>query len=268
MSTSHSSLRDPIPPDDPRYETWCLIRALIHRQSNAATEEFLCALQKGSLQLDDILKYFRGQFDALVEPIVMAVTDLAFAERFAGNLDRGSEAFLEAYKEWYPPLQILSGIEAASLETQIKILLAMRVAAWKKESFRIALENEIPGVAKASDLRSASAGPGPCPVGGTNPQGQTPTEGGPAVEALVPIEDASAQPQQVSKENAARPKLDTARIIKWMLDEGYTNPTLAKKLQTAERVVTSIRNNGELHGLPVVTKLANLMDCDLEDIYL
>jgi hypothetical protein len=62
-------------------------------------------------------------------------------------------------------------------------------------------------------------------------------------------------------------ELDTTRIRMWMEDEGWTNPTLAKKLNTSERAVSSLRNNGTYHGKDVITKLATLMKCDPSDLY-
>ena len=64
-----------------------------------------------------------------------------------------------------------------------------------------------------------------------------------------------------------RPPLDTAKIGRWMDEEGYTNDTLAEKLHTSLRSITSMRNNGRLHGKKVVTKLANQMGCDPSDLY-
>jgi hypothetical protein len=66
-----------------------------------------------------------------------------------------------------------------------------------------------------------------------------------------------------------KPPLLKVDVIKaWMNDEGWTNETLAIKLHTTERTISSIRNNGEYHGLGAVTKLANLMGRDIADLYL
>lgn len=54
----------------------------------------------------------------------------------------------------------------------------------------------------------------------------------------------------------------------WMAKEGYTNETLAQKLKTSTRVVSSMLNNGDYHGRRAVTKLANLMGRDSVDLYL
>ena len=52
-----------------------------------------------------------------------------------------------------------------------------------------------------------------------------------------------------------------------MNEEGWNNETLAQKLDISERAISSIRNNGEYHGLDAVTKLANLMGRDPGDLY-
>ena len=53
-----------------------------------------------------------------------------------------------------------------------------------------------------------------------------------------------------------------------MLDEGYRNKDLAAQMKVSPRTISSILNDGKYHGLDAVTKLANLMKCDVEDLYL
>jgi hypothetical protein len=66
----------------------------------------------------------------------------------------------------------------------------------------------------------------------------------------------------------ATPKLNVELIGKWMDEEGYVNDTLATSLQVSARTVSSIRNNGKYHGRDAVTKLANVMERDVEELYL
>ncbi len=63
-------------------------------------------------------------------------------------------------------------------------------------------------------------------------------------------------------------KLDVIRINKWINDGGYTNEELAGILKVSVRTVSSLRNDGDYHGDEAVTKLANLMKLDPEDLYL
>jgi hypothetical protein len=63
------------------------------------------------------------------------------------------------------------------------------------------------------------------------------------------------------------PMLNVEFIKAWMNEEGWTNETLAQELKISERAVSSLRNNGEYHGLDAVTKLANLMGRDPADLY-
>jgi hypothetical protein len=66
-----------------------------------------------------------------------------------------------------------------------------------------------------------------------------------------------------------KPPLLNASLIKaWMEEEGWINETLAERLGISERAVSSIRNNGSYHGLEAVTRLANLMGRDPEELYL
>jgi hypothetical protein len=57
-------------------------------------------------------------------------------------------------------------------------------------------------------------------------------------------------------------------ISKWMEDAGYDNKELAAALKISSRAVSSLRNDGDYHGDDAVTKLANLMKRDIEDLYL
>jgi DNA-binding Xre family transcriptional regulator len=64
------------------------------------------------------------------------------------------------------------------------------------------------------------------------------------------------------------PKLDVQRIGKFIRDEGYDNKDLATALKISPRAVSSLRNGGKNHGVKALKKLANLMNCDVEDLYL
>lgn len=63
-------------------------------------------------------------------------------------------------------------------------------------------------------------------------------------------------------------KLNVERIAKWINEEGHTNKDLALLLKTSERTISSLRNDGNFHGQGAVTKLANLMKVEPEDLYL
>jgi DNA-binding Xre family transcriptional regulator len=64
-----------------------------------------------------------------------------------------------------------------------------------------------------------------------------------------------------------KPKLNLARIGKFIEDEGYKNDDLAGQLGISLRAVSSLRNDGEYHGADALTKLANLMKCEVEDLF-
>jgi hypothetical protein len=64
------------------------------------------------------------------------------------------------------------------------------------------------------------------------------------------------------------PLLNVNLIMNWMNEEGFTNETLAKKLNVSPRAISSIRNNRNYHGTDAVMKLANLMGRNPEDLYL
>lgn len=71
-----------------------------------------------------------------------------------------------------------------------------------------------------------------------------------------------------AREKPTVAKLDVLRINEWIEDQCYMNETLAKQLKVSVRTISSIRNNRKSHGRPVLTKLANLMSCDLVDLWL
>jgi len=74
--------------------------------------------------------------------------------------------------------------------------------------------------------------------------------------------------QQASLEKRTVPLLDVALINRWLKDKGYGNKDLVVSLKMSSRAVSSLRNNGLVHGMPAIIKLANLMDRDPEDLYL
>lgn len=69
------------------------------------------------------------------------------------------------------------------------------------------------------------------------------------------------------RSGSTRRELRHERINKWMEGEGYDNKELASKLLVSVRAVSSLRNNGQYHGGETVTKLANLMQVEVEDLY-
>lgn len=88
-------------------------------------------------------------------------------------------------------------------------------------------------------------------------------------QGIAPSSDSTANdPDQPTGDGTKHlPMLNVEFIKAWMNEEGWTNETLAQKLDISERAISSIRNNGEYHGLDAVTKLANLMGRDPGDLY-
>jgi len=62
--------------------------------------------------------------------------------------------------------------------------------------------------------------------------------------------------------------LNLARIGKFIEEEGYKNDDLAAQLHISLRAVSSLRKDGEYHGGDALIKLANLMKCEVEDLFL
>jgi transcriptional regulator with XRE-family HTH domain len=87
-------------------------------------------------------------------------------------------------------------------------------------------------------------------------------------KALGPDYENAAERDGVDPGGEKPPLLNVTLIEAWIEVEGWINKTLAQKLKISERAVSSIRNNGNYHGADAVTKLANLMGRDPEDLYL
>ncbi len=224
MSTSNSSWQDLIPPEDPRYETWLLMRALIQGEHNAATEEFLSAYQNGSLQLADFLTFIERCFDGAVEPIVMAVTGTVFAERLARNLEQFLEKVLDNSKKWFPVIESSTGLDADSLETKIRLRLTARVAAWNKKAFRIALDEEI---ARSRELPESA------------PAAQPASRG---AEDAAPAQAARNQrlTGTITSQIAAR------RMLAHWKSKGIGQTEFAVKVGTSDRTLRKFRQTGKI----------------------
>ena len=76
------------------------------------------------------------------------------------------------------------------------------------------------------------------------------------------------QIRAIDADTPVQRKLNLALISKFIEEEGYTNDDLATELNISSRAVSSLRNNGEYHGAGAFTKLANLMKCEVEDLFL
>jgi hypothetical protein len=106
----------------------------------------------------------------------------------------------------------------------------------------------------------------PTQLGITNIQTGNHPERGPAGRS----QDHS--PKQTSDDSkrtqSAVPRLNVELISKWMEEECYDNKELATALKISVRAVSSLRNDGDYHGDEAITRLANLMKRDKEDLYL
>jgi hypothetical protein len=76
------------------------------------------------------------------------------------------------------------------------------------------------------------------------------------------------QIRAINADTSVQRKLNLALIGKFIEEEGYTNDDLATKLNISSRAVSSLRNDGDYHGAAAFTKLANLMKCEVEDLFL
>lgn len=101
---------------------------------------------------------------------------------------------------------------------------------------------------------------------------------GPLPSKMVQQEEVSEQANEVRSPNglelgnseirSQERNLNVELISKWIEHEGYDNEQLAVALHISVRAVSSLRNNGGYHGADALAKLANLMRCELEKLYL
>jgi hypothetical protein len=92
---------------------------------------------------------------------------------------------------------------------------------------------------------------------------------GPRADAVADLVTTRCRDIETPKEpRPSEPNLNVQLIEEWLKKEGYTNEELANTLNISQRTVSSIRNNGRYHGADAVTKLANLMGRDPDDLYL
>ena len=100
MSTPSSSWQDAIPPDDPRYESWLLLRAFLQSEDSGARADILSTFRKkGTLELEDVLKFVSRSFDGPAKALAITVTGTLSAEGRARDRDEYLGKYLEELKE-------------------------------------------------------------------------------------------------------------------------------------------------------------------------
>lgn len=153
--------------------------------------------------------------------------------------------------------------------SEVRNRLNERKQYWVGQMLRRVREHK--DATRANAAASLSNGPDPNAVKVTEPNAGAESDGVATPQETTPphVRDHFAAAAEPAGEGPAPvPALRTELIKTWMDDEGWTNEALAGKLQTSERVISSLRNNGKYHGRDAVTKLANLMERDPVDLYL
>jgi hypothetical protein len=144
--------------------------------------------------------------------------------------------------------EVIPGPHTANLAKRLRAHLEARVAHWES---------------KAIETRST---PQPPQIQADTQVSEQYSSEAPTTKAIDAGQPASLEGTE-DHATVGSPKLDSSRINKWIDDQGYDNETLAQQLKASRRATSSMRNNGKHHGRKLVTKLANLMDCDPEDLY-
>jgi hypothetical protein len=106
----------------------------------------------------------------------------------------------------------------------------------------------------------------PTQLGLTRGRGDTRPEIAPIAR---PQPEPSPAPTSEDSNTERKARLLNVELIgEWMSTEGYDNKELADALNISIRAISSMRNNGDYHGQDAVTKLANLMNRDVDDLFL
>lgn len=169
--------------------------------------------------------------------------------------------------------EIIAPLKKANLdefeERSIEMKLQSRIQFWNRQALKAALDRD--ELRTSSDPKLAR-------------DRFLPEAGDPVGEArltnLAIPEDRDSETRSTGEANGKRldeaaavrecqstsVKLDRSRIEAFMTEEGYTNETLAAALKCSSRAISSLRNDGMHHGRDVVTRLANLMGCEPDEL--
>ncbi len=137
---------DPMPSDDPRYQSWLMIKAFVRSEESSAQAELLKTLQKdGTLGLDDILKSVERVFSSVARSLVMTVKGTDSAQQRDADLDELLKRVLQQFEGWFEKVARAIGVDAPTVkrEAEIRLTTPPSGSEWKAELFRLALQGEL-----------------------------------------------------------------------------------------------------------------------------
>ena len=144
MADAETPWQDLIPPDDPRYPTWLVIRGFIQAgDSDARAQVFETYAKSGTFEIEDLVAFATRLFDSGACTVVAANSrGVVAAEKCGGILAEMAGVLISHFKS-LPPYKTLARSIARDLDERLEICLMARVEIWKAKAFRIGVEFEL-----------------------------------------------------------------------------------------------------------------------------
>jgi hypothetical protein len=131
-----------LPPDDPRFKTWQLIRGVLQRNESQARAACIADYEANGLQ-SALLTLVVQQFDSFGDTSVKLVTNVASAEKTGQLLNEALELTLDHYTPSFQEIERRFRIPSARLLKESRFRLTARLEHWKAEAFRFGIEGEM-----------------------------------------------------------------------------------------------------------------------------
>ena len=142
MAESDTNWRN-LPPDDPRYGLWQLIRGVFQRDESRAKADCIANFETQGL-LPAVLTLIEQKFDSCGRVAVTLVRDVTSAEKAAQLLSESLELTLDLYAPWFKEIERRSQIPSSELVKESRFRLTGRMEHWKAEVFQRGIEAEKP----------------------------------------------------------------------------------------------------------------------------
>ena len=135
---------DLIPPDDPRHQSWLIIKAFLLSEENSAKAELWKSFEKnGTLELNDVLRFFDRVFNSAAKSLVITVKGTHSAQQSNADLDELLKRVLEQFEGLFEKAPQAIGVAASTLKKEVEIRLNTRLCEWKAEAFRLGLQGQL-----------------------------------------------------------------------------------------------------------------------------
>jgi hypothetical protein len=194
MDKPETPWQDLIPPDDPRYRTWLIVRGFIQAGESAAKiRAFEAYAESGTFEIEDLVEFATRLFDSGAYPVVAANSRGVVAAEKCGGILAEMAGVLISHFASLPPYKMLPRSIARDLDERLENSLMSRVESWKAEALRIGVQFELAEAHKpATSTIVPSAGP--------------PMLADPVHEEISPVERATAEQPAATLTGDDQPK--------------------------------------------------------------